>query len=117
MVTDAELQAADRRGKQMRRTVPHAISAKYDVLLQRVRVVLSSDLEILIDPVKTEALEHATVEQMSNIEIWAAGWELYFPLLDEGIWIPHALKGNFGSPRWRARHVNQTAICPGRLAA
>ena len=100
MVSDAEYRDATRRGREMRKHVPHAISAHYDERLKRVFVRLSNRLEIALNPADHQTLHQATAEQLSEIELWGAGYELFFPKLDDGVYVPSLIQGILGSKRW-----------------
>ena len=100
MVGDDEYKAATRRGREMRKNVPHAISAKYDARLNRVMVVLSNRLELALNPELSQALQSATQEQLQEVHIDGAGYHLFFPKLDDGVYVPSLIQGILGSKKW-----------------
>jgi len=102
MVTDNELKAARQRTREMRKNVPHAIAAVYVPRVRRILVTLSDGFEIALDPERIQTLENAKPSALKKIEINAAGYELFFPALDDGIWIPGLLKGLLGTRKWMA---------------
>lgn len=66
-------------------------------------VALNNGLEIAIAPERAEALQNATEAQLSRVEIWAGGYELYFADLDEGLWLPNIYQGSLDNTRWIER--------------
>src|ERR1017187_5652875 len=99
---------ATRRGEEMRATIPHALSARYDRRIGRVVVRLSSGLEISFSPRDAQGLETATWEQLREIEIDPPGFGLHFPALDADLSIPALLEGFFGSKRWMGGRLGAT---------
>ena len=105
MVTHEEFTKANERAKELESRVPKAVSAKYDRHIRRVVVQLNSNLGIFFSPRDAEGLEHATPEQLTEIEISPSGYGLHFPKLDADLYLPALLKGIFGSERWMASHM------------
>ena len=100
MVTEQELKAAEERGKRVAEEVPRGVDVSFDAGRQRVWVKLSNGLELAIAPSLYSFLQDASVEQVSAVELCGAGHELYFPLLDEGIWLPNLYRRMFGATRY-----------------
>ncbi len=105
MVTHEEFSRADERAKEMESRVPKAVSARYDRRIRRVVVQLNSNLGIFFSPRDAEGLEHATPEQIADIEISPSGYGLHFPKLDADVYLPALLEGVFGSERWMASRM------------
>ncbi len=110
MISVEESRQAVKRGREMRKHVPHAVSARYDERLNRILVRLSNRLEIALNPVDHQALHHATAEQLGQIELWGAGYEIYFPKLDEGVYVPSLIQGILGSKRWMEEQAAKERI-------
>lgn len=105
MVTREEFNKANERAAELESRVPKAVSAKYDRHNRRVVVQLSSTLGIFFSPREAEGLEHATPEQLNEIEISPSGYGLHFPKLDADLYLPSLLEGVFGSERWMASRM------------
>ena len=105
MVTDEEIARADERAKEFESRVPKALSAQYDRRTRRVVIQLSSNLGIFFSPRAAEGLEHATAEELAEIEISPSGYGLHFPQLDADLYVPALLEGVFGSERWIASRM------------
>ena len=103
-LTDAEVEEANRRGAEMRRNVPWGLSATYLPAVERILVRLSTGLEIALPVEEFDFLQNASEPQRQRIELWGAGYEVYFPELDEGIWLPHHLLHHAETSRWLLEH-------------
>jgi hypothetical protein len=105
MVTREEINKANESAGELESRVPKAVSAKYDRRIRRVVVQLSSTLGIFFSPRDAEGLEHATPEQLNEIEVSPSGYGLHFPKLDADLYLPSLLEGVFGSERWMASRM------------
>lgn len=105
MVTDEEFTRANASAKELETRAPKAVSAKYDRHIRRIVVQLSSNLGVFFSPRDAEGLEHATPEQLNEIEISPSGYGLHFPKLDADLYLPSLLEGLFGSERWIASRM------------
>jgi Protein of unknown function (DUF2442) len=105
MATHEEFQKAGERARELESRVPKAVSARYDRHNRRVVVQLNSNLGIFFSPRDAEGLEHATPEELNEIEISPSGYGLHFPKLDADLYLPSLMEGVFGSERWMASHM------------
>ncbi len=95
-----EYAAAKARGQRLRRSSPYATQARYEAKIGRVLVTLNTGVEVAFAPERIQALCSARPADMKKIEITPSGYELFFPALDEGIFLPGLLRGVFGTQRW-----------------
>ena len=109
MVSETELKEARRRMREMRKNVPHAVAAIYLPRLKRILVTLSDGFEIALDPERIQTLENAKPSALKKIEINAAGYELFFPALDDGLWVPGLLQGLTGTRKWMEQAAKRDA--------
>ena len=93
---------ATRHRQETLATIPHALSARYDRRIGRIVIRLSTGLDIAFSPRDAQELETATWKQMENIVIEPPGFDLYFPDIDAGLYIPALLEGFLGSKKWMA---------------
>ncbi len=103
MLTDEDIEAANRAGEEFYRNNPRAVSARYDADRRRVVVALSSGLEIAFLPEDVQGLEHATPEQLAEVEILGVGYGLHWESLDADVYVPSLLRGITGSKAWMAK--------------
>lgn len=106
-ITDKELAAANARGREMLRTTPHAVAARYDVARKRIVVELSNGIEIAFPPAAAQGLETASPRDLVEIEIDPPGFGLHFPRLDADLYVPALLEGILGSRAWTASRMGQ----------
>lgn len=111
----SEFVAAGKRMEKMREAVPFAVAARYESRLHRVLVTLSNHLEIAINPEQTQVLQGKSKSTLQAIEILPGGYALYFPALDEGLYLPGIFQGIFGTQKWM-RTAASTAKKKSRAA-
>ena len=96
---------ANERGRELQKSFPHAVSARYDRATGRVVVELSSKLALSFSPRDAQGLEHARPSQLEPIEISPSGFGLHFPKLDADLYVPGLLEGLMGSRKWMAARL------------
>ena len=115
-LTDAAFDAATERGKELRVIEPRAVAARYDRRRDRVIVDLSNGCVFAFPPRLAQGLEHATAEQLAQVEILGAGYGLHWEALDADLSIPGLLAGLFGTRAYMARMAGR-AMSPRKTAA
>ena len=115
-LTDAQIEAANERGRIAQQTEPRAISARYDRKAQRIVVELTSGATFAFPPALVQGLCDATPEELADIEVSPAGFGLHWPRIDEDYSVPGLLNGVFGTARWMAARAGRTAS-PAKAAA
>ena len=106
-ITEADVQAAEKRMAEGRRTMPYATAATYDRRIGRVVVRLSTGLEIAFPPHLAQGLERARPADLAEIEISPTGLGLHWPRLDADLYLPALLEGVFGSEAWAASRMGR----------
>jgi hypothetical protein len=107
MVSRISIELANKRGEQLRREFPHAVSARYDRASGKVVVELSSKLTLSFSPQDAQGLENAKPAQFDEIELTPSGFGMHFPKLDADLYIPGLLEGFMGSRNWMATRLGQ----------
>ena len=102
LTTDAEIDAALQAAKQLEGE-PRVLSAEYlggraDVIVLR----LNTGGRLLIPREYLQGLEHATVAQLAEIQLWGGGISVAWPQLDVDHYLPHLLKRRYGNAQWMA---------------
>jgi hypothetical protein len=113
-LTDAQLDAAEARGRIARVQEPRAAAARYD--LGYIVVELTNSCSFSFPAHLVQGLETATPEQLSQVEILGAGYGLHWEALDTDLSIPGVLAGLFGTKAHMARHAGR-ATSPAKAAA
>ena len=115
-ISDAQIDAAIKRGKLALETEPRAASARYDRTLDRVVVDLTNGCTFAFPPRLAQGLEAATDEQLKQVEILGVGNGLHWEALDVDLSIPGLLAGLFGTKAYMARRAGQ-ATSPAKATA
>ena len=114
--TDAEIDAALARGREVLRSESRATSARYDRRSGRVAVELANGCTFAFPARLAQGLEEATDEQLAAVEILGAGHGLHWEALDVDLSVPGLLAGLFGTAAWMARRAGR-ATSPAKAAA
>jgi hypothetical protein len=100
--TDAEIEAANERGRIARETEPRALSARYDRRAKRIVVELASGATFAFPPALAQRLRDASADELAEIEVSAGGYGLHWPRIDEDFSVPGLVNGVFGTAKWMA---------------
>jgi hypothetical protein len=115
-----EFALANRRGKELRDNGPIAVTARYDRDSRRIKITLSSGVEISFAPRAAQGLECAPANDLAEIEISPSGLGLYFPKLNVDLYLPALLAGFLGSQRWAASRLGKlggSSSSPAKVSA
>ena len=108
MLRPNDVELANKRGEEVLKAFPRAVSAHYDHAAGRVVVELSSKLDVRFRPRDAQGLENAKPSELEEIEISPSGLGLHFPQLDADLYMPALLEGFLGSQKWMAARLGQT---------
>lgn len=115
-LTDAQIEAAEERGRIAQQTEPRAVSARYDAKSKRIVVELTSGATFAFPPALVQGLCDATPEQLADIAVTPIGYGLHWPQLDEDYSVPGLMNGIFGTAKWMAARAGR-ATSPAKAAA
>jgi hypothetical protein len=115
-LTDAQIAAAEERGRLYRATHPHAASARYDRKNDRIVVELTNGATFAFPPGLAEGLADATPDELSDIELLGGGFGLHWETLDVDYTVPGLVNGVFGTAKWMAARAGR-ATSPAKAAA
>lgn len=113
-LSDAEFEAANRRGAAITAAFPAAIAVRYDRRISRIVISLSSGLDIAFAPRDVQGFENAQAADLTGAEISPSGLSVHFPKIDADLYIPALLEGFLGSKRWMAARNGQAG---GRVSS
>ena len=115
-ISDAELVAAEQRGRQYLASVPLATSARYDARRRRVVLELNNGSMFAFPTEAVEFLQGASHADLADIEIWGEGYALRWDKLDVDFTVPGLLAGVFGTRIYMAQLAGR-ATSPAKAAA
>lgn len=115
-LTNAQIDAALKRGQAARLHEPRVATARYDRQLGRVVVVLTNGCIFAFPPRLAQELEGATEDQLAQVEVLGMGYGLHWEALDADLSVPGLLAGLFGTRAYMARHAGG-ATSPAKAAA
>jgi hypothetical protein len=111
-VTNAELKAAEARGRRILVTEPRASSARYDRATGRVVIDLTSGCTYAFPTRLVQDLQGASEVSLEAIQVDGLGLDLHWPTLGVDLYVPALVSGVFGTRVWmageRARIAGQT---------
>jgi hypothetical protein len=114
--TDAELDAAEERGRKLFETIPLASAARYEARSKRIVVDLTNGSTFAFPADRVQGLEQATPAQLAEVEIWGDGYSLHWESLNEDYTVPGLLAGIFGTRKYMAQRAGR-ATSPNKAAA
>lgn len=114
--SDAEIDAALARGREVRSAEPRARSARYDGVSGRVVMELTNGCIFAFPARLAEGLEEASDEQLAAVEILGAGSGLHWDEIDVDLSVPGLLAGLLGTAAWMAGRAGR-ATSPTKAAA
>jgi Protein of unknown function (DUF2442) len=115
-LTDAQIAAAEERGRIIAETQPHAVSARYDAKAKRIIVELNSGATFTFPPELVQGLCDATPAQLAEVEVLGAGFGLHWESLDVDYTVPGLVNGIFGTAKWMAARAGRGSS-PAKAAA
>lgn len=114
--SDAQAKAANARGREMMKTEPRAVAARYDAKADRIVIDLASGATFMFPPRLAEGLMDADPADLADIEILGRGFGLHWEKLDVDYSVPGLVVGIFGTARWMAARAGR-ASSPAKAAA
>lgn len=113
---DTQIEVARKAANEARATEVRAVSARYDRSSRRVIIELTSSATLMIPVDRIEALEAATDDDLSAVEVNGLGDGIAWPRLDWHHGLNALLAGRFGSKAWMDRQRAQQPLEPPRTA-
>lgn len=115
-LTDAEIDAALKRGRLAEQSEPRAETVRYDRRNSRIIVDLTNGCTFAFPPRLAQGLEAASDEELDAVEILGAGYGLHWEALDVDLSVPGLLAGLFGTKAHMARQAGRVKS-PAKAAA
>lgn len=104
-LTDAELDAAEARGRAMLESEPRAIAARFEPESGRIVIDLANGCAYAFPPALVEDLAGARPSDLAAVAVDGVGFNLHFPTIDVDLFVPALVAGLFGTRAWMARSL------------
>jgi len=108
-LTEYELKRAKARGRKILETEPRAAAAHCDPAAGRVVIDLANGCAYAFPAQRVPDLQGASEEDLANVEVDGAGYNLHWPKLDVDLYVPALVAGVFGTRAWIARELARVA--------
>ena len=106
--TDAEIDAALEHGRTVCQAEPRAQACRYEAATGRIVVDLTNGCVFAFPARLGQGLEHASDEQLAEVEILCGGYGLHWDALDADLSVPGLLAGLFGTRAHAARQAGRS---------
>jgi len=108
-VTNAELKAAEARGRRILVTEPRASSAHHDRATGRVVIDLTNGCTYAFPTRLVQDLQGAGEVSLEAVQVDGLGLDLHWPTLGVDLYVPALLSGVFGTRAWMAGELARIA--------
>lgn len=109
MLTDAEFEAAEARGRYVVANEPSATSARYDRRSGRVVIELRNGCAYAFPARLVQDLQGAEADDLAKVETDKIGLNLHWPSLGVDLYVPALVAGIFGTRAWMAGELARMA--------
>ena len=117
---DAQLKAAEARGRKMLKIEPRASSVRYDKASDRIVIDLANGCSYAFPSQLVQDLRGASPEDLAGVEVDGLGFNLHWPTLDVDLFVPALVSGVFGTRAWMSSELARIAgrkTSPAKAAA
>jgi hypothetical protein len=117
--SDAQIEAAEARGRAMLETEPRADAARYDAATGRIVVDLTNGCTFAFPARRIEELEDASDAEIAEVEVAGAGFGLHWPTRDADLSVRGLMNGVYGTRKWMSELARRAgrATSPAKAAA
>ncbi len=98
--SDAQMAAAEARGRERLRVEPRARAAFYDTATDRIVIDLTTGATYSFAPWLAQGLRGASAADLAEVEVLGAGFGLHWESLDVDYTVAGLLGGAFGTRAW-----------------
>ncbi|WP_062099409.1 DUF2442 domain-containing protein [Caulobacter sp. CCH5-E12] len=108
-LTDAQIEAAEARGRELMEREPRAVEARFDRQSGRVELTLANGCAYAFPAHLVQDLQGAGEEDLARVEVDGLGFNLHWPTLDVDLYVPALVAGIFGTRAWMTRELARRA--------
>lgn len=109
VLTDAQIDAAEARGRELMESEPRAVEARFDRQSGRVELTLANGCAYAFPAHLVQDLQGAGEEDLARVEVDGLGFNLHWPTLDVDLYVPALVAGIFGTRAWMTRELARRA--------
>lgn len=109
VLTDAQIDAAEARGRELMEREPRAVAARFDRQSGRVELTLANGCAYAFPAHLVQDLQGAGEEDLARVEVDGLGFNLHWPTLDVDLYVPALVAGIFGTRAWMTRELARQA--------
>ena len=106
---DAQIEAAEARGRKLLETEPRAASVRYERETGRVVVDLVNGCTYAFPAQLVQDLQGASHDELANVQADGLGFDLHWPALDVDLYVPALVSGIFGTRDWMTKELARRA--------
>jgi hypothetical protein len=106
---DAQIEAAEARGRKLLETEPRAASVRYERETGRVVVDLVNGCTYAFPAQLVQDLQGASHDDLANVQVDGLGFDLHWPALDVDLYVPALISGIFGTRDWMTKELARRA--------
>src|SRR5271166_4251958 len=108
-LTEEQLRRAEARGRRMLEAELRATAAHYDPATGQVVIDLANGCVYAFPAQRVQDLQGASDEDLADVEVDGARFNLKWPKLDVDLYVPALVAGVFGTRAWIARELARVA--------
>ena len=109
VLTDAQFDAAESRGREMLDREPRALAARFDPATARVVIDLTNGCSYAFPARLVQDLQGAGDDDLADVQVDGMGLNLHWPRLDVDLLVPALISGVFGTRVWMTRELARRA--------
>lgn len=109
VLTDAQIDAAEARGRELMEREPRAVAVRFDRETGRVELTLGNGCAYAFPAHLVQDLQGAAEEDLAEVEVDGVGFNLHWPTLDVDLYVPALVAGIFGTRVWMTRELARQA--------
>lgn len=109
VLTDAQIDAAEARGRELMESEPRAVEARFDRQSGRVELTLANGCAYAFPAYLVQDLQGVGEEDLARVEVDGLGFNLHWPTLDVDLYVPALVAGIFGTRAWMTRELARRA--------
>jgi len=88
VLTDAQIEAAEGRGRELMEYAPRAVAGRFDRQTGRIELTLANGGAFAFPARSVQDLQGAAEKDLARVEVDGLGFNLHWPTLDVDLYVP-----------------------------